>query len=170
MGQSRTDHSITDVHVLLMVVVSSVNFGLRRPRRAVTFYGLRRLSRVIRILPVLPLLLAVVALFFFIIIPGDLRKETDGCDILKPKRPQVWFTSEQKIPQSVKNEDLSVKYTKPTLTSPFSPSDFLSRSRSLSLLFFFLLLELSRSSRLRSLSLLRSLSFSLSFFFSFLCL
>lgn len=58
----------------------------------------------------------------------------------------------------------------PTFTSPFSPSDFLSRSRSLSLLFFFLLVERSRSSRLRSLSFLRSLSLSLSLFFSFLCL
>jgi len=50
----------------------------------------------------------------------------------------------------------------PTLTSPFSPSDFLSRS--LSLFFFFLPGERSGSSRTRS--LLRSLSL----FFSFLCL
>lgn len=62
----------------------------------------------------------------------------------------------------------------PTFTSPFSPSDFLSRSRSrsrsLSLLLFFLLTERSLTSRLRSLSLRRSLSLSLSLFFSFLCL
>lgn len=78
------DDLIADVHVFFMVIVSSVNFGLlHRPRCAVTFYRLRRQSRVVRILPVLPLLLAVVALFFLVIIPGDLGEETTGCDILK---------------------------------------------------------------------------------------
>lgn len=71
-GQRRTDCLIADVHVLFMVIVSSVNFGLlHKPCCAVTFYRLRRQSRVVRILPVLPLLLAVIALFFLIVIPGD---------------------------------------------------------------------------------------------------
>lgn len=75
-GQRRTEHLIADVHVLFVVIVGAVNFGLlHRPRRAVTFYRLRRQSRVVRILPVLPLLAAVIALFFLIIISGDLRKE-----------------------------------------------------------------------------------------------
>lgn len=93
VGQSRTDHLIADIHVLFMVIVSSVDFGLLPgPRCAVTFYRLRRQSRVIRILPLLPFLLTVVALFFFIIIPGDLWKETNGCDILKHKHPSLGYS------------------------------------------------------------------------------
>lgn len=73
MGQSRTDHLIADIHVLFMVIVGSVDLGLLQgPRSAVTFYRLRRQSRVVRIFPVLSLLLAVVALFLFVVIPGDL--------------------------------------------------------------------------------------------------
>lgn len=70
MGQSGTDCLIADVHVLFVVIVRSVNSGLLHC--SVTFYRMRRQSRVVRILPVLPLFLAVVALFFFIIISGDL--------------------------------------------------------------------------------------------------
>jgi len=64
------DDLITDIHVLFVVIVSSVYFGL--PRGAVTFDRLRRQSRVVRIFPVRSLLPAVIALFFLIIIPGDL--------------------------------------------------------------------------------------------------
>lgn len=67
------DGLIADVHVLFVVIVSSVNFGLlHKTCCAVTFYRLRRQSRVVRIFPVFPLLLAVIALFFLIVIPGDL--------------------------------------------------------------------------------------------------
>lgn len=101
--KSRTDHLIADIHVLFMVIVSSVNFGqLHGPRCAVTFYRLRRQSRVVRILPLLPILLAAVALFFFIIIPGDLGKETNGCDILKHKNtPGLVYSRQKQCPRRV---------------------------------------------------------------------
>lgn len=73
MGQSRTGRSIANVHVLFTVIIGSVDFGLLHgPHCAVPFDGAGRQSGVVRVLPVLPLLLAVVALFFFVIIPGDL--------------------------------------------------------------------------------------------------
>lgn len=68
------EHLVADVHVLLMAIVSAVNLGFSRPRRAIPLYRLGRQSRVVRILPGLPFLLAAIALFFFIIIPGDLSK------------------------------------------------------------------------------------------------
>lgn len=63
---------IADVHVFFVVIVVPVNVGLLR---AVTFYRLRRQSRVVRFLPGPPLLPAVIALFLRIVIPGDLREE-----------------------------------------------------------------------------------------------
>lgn len=108
VGQSRMDHLIADIHVLLMAIVSSVNFGLHRPRCAVTFYRLRRQSRVIRILPVLPFLLAVVALFFFIVIPGDLWKET--CMTCKSTRTKLVYITTSKLTMC-KNEVCQIYYT-----------------------------------------------------------
>lgn len=72
--KSWMEHLVADVHVLLMAIVSAVNLGFSRPRRAIPLYRLGRQSRVVRILPGLPFLLAAIALFFFIIIPGDLSK------------------------------------------------------------------------------------------------
>lgn len=146
VGQSWMEHLVADVHVLLMAIVSAVNLGFSRPRRAIPLYRLGRQSRVVRILPGLPFLLAAIALFFFIIIPGDLSK--------RDRFVTCTVTACCRLPQS--NQDSQARTTDgfrlsnmtPTLTSPLTPSDFLSRS--LSLLFFFLLLECcsSRSSRL----------------------
>lgn len=86
VGQSRTDHLIADIHVLLAAIFGSVDFGLCGPRCAVTFYRARRQSRVVRILPVLPFLFAVVALLFFVIVPGDLGKENNVWDMRRPLR------------------------------------------------------------------------------------
>lgn len=72
--KSWMEHLVADVHVLLMAIVSAVNLGFSRPRRAIPLYRLGRQSRVVRILPGLPVLLAAIALFFLIIIPGDLSK------------------------------------------------------------------------------------------------
>lgn len=68
------EHLVADVHVVLMAIVSAVDLGFSRPRRAVPLDRLGRQSRVVRILPGLPFLLAAIALLFFIIIPGDLLK------------------------------------------------------------------------------------------------
>lgn len=73
-GQSRRERLVADFHVVLMAVVGAVNLGFGRPRRAIPLYRLGRQSRVVRILLGLPILLAAIALFFFIIIPGDLSK------------------------------------------------------------------------------------------------
>lgn len=73
MGRGGTRRSVADVHVLLAVIVGAVDFGvLGGPRRAVSFDGARGRSRVVRVLPLLPLLLAVVALLLFVVVPGDL--------------------------------------------------------------------------------------------------
>lgn len=65
---------VADVHV---VVVGSVDLGLVRPGRAVALGGLGR-RRGVRVLPVLPLLLAVVALLFLVVISGDLLRGGGG--------------------------------------------------------------------------------------------
>lgn len=174
--QSRIkNYSIADIHVFFVMIISTVDFSLlRRTWSAVPLYWPGRKSGVVRILPVFPLLLTVVALFFFVVVPSDLWNEmTFG---FTQTNANFIFV------QTVTGETHFVCLFQcadvvPTFTS-FSLSDFLSlsrslsrsRSRSLSLLFFFLLGERSRSSRLRSLSLLRSRSLSFSLFFSFLCL
>lgn len=67
---------VADIHV---VVVGSVDLGLVRPGRAVALGGLGRRQGV-RVLPVLPLplLLAVVALLFLVVISGDLLRGGGG--------------------------------------------------------------------------------------------
>lgn len=79
MGKDGTDESVTDVHVLFVAIIGTVNFGLLRGTCcAITFYRPRRQSRVVRVLPVASLLLAVVSLLFLIVVSGDLGKEADA--------------------------------------------------------------------------------------------
>lgn len=74
--QSKSNHSVADIHVLFMAIISTVDFGLlHRTWCAVTFYWLRRQSRIIWILSVLSLFLTVITLLFCIVIPGDLWKK-----------------------------------------------------------------------------------------------
>lgn len=71
LARTGTDLLIADIHVV--VVVGAVGLYLVGPGRAVAFGGLRRQRRVVGVLPLLPLLLAVITLLFFIVISGDLR-------------------------------------------------------------------------------------------------
>lgn len=42
VGQSWMEHLVADVHVVLMAIVSAVNLGFSRPRRAIPLYRLGR--------------------------------------------------------------------------------------------------------------------------------
>lgn len=82
-GPTRAEPLVADVHV---VVVGSVDLSLVRPGRAVALGGLGR-RRGVRVLPVLPLLLAVVALLLLVVISGHLLGMGGGGVNTLPEQP-----------------------------------------------------------------------------------